>query len=134
MRGSMLMLTRRSMMEIPSDLYPVGTDICDFYRFKETATQSYIGEHDGEIYKGSYWASENYAKIDPTYRYAKKYYRLYRIAYYDVDKKFISSVSFSNLIDGAELTGIPEEARFVRISMYKPKDTDMHRVGLVRIA
>lgn len=123
----------------PKELYPVGTDICDMYGFKDTATTSVsINTGTGELYtvaSSAYWTSAEFAPINPSYTYAKKYYRLYRVAYYDNNYNFIGyTESMNNTIDGDVLTNIPSDARYVRIAMYHPNQANYYRVGLVRTA
>lgn len=136
-----LLRRRRGMMEKKAEteeLYPIGTDICDYYNFKSTgevgktilSSNGEIGAISGTAHK----TSENYAEINPAYTYAKKYYRLYVIAFYDKSYTFIRSTGgLNNLTDGYVLTNIPANARYVRIDMYSAKD-EPERVGLVRIA
>lgn len=137
-----LLRRRRAMMvqKIETEeLYPVGTDICDYYDFKSTGVVgTTLDSATGEIRSITGTAqktSENYAEINPKYTYAKKYYRLYYIAFYDKSYAFIKTTSqLNNLTDGAVLGNIPANARYVRITMYNAQKSEQNRVGLVRIA
>lgn len=137
-----LLRRRRAMMEKKAEteeLYPIGTDICDYYDFKSIGqVGKTIDSATGEIVSisgTSQKTSENYAEINPKYTYAKKYYRLYYIAFYDKSYAFIKTTAqLNNVTDGAVLANIPKNARYVRIAMYNARVSEEERVGLVRIA
>ena len=135
-------LRRRVIMQgaaPSSDLYPIGTDICDYYNFKSTAVSNTdISTSTGELITSATAAkntSELYAEINQGYTYAKKRLRLYTVAYYDDQYAFISATSdYNNTTEGSVVENIPINAKYVRITMYHTASSSWDEVGLVRTA
>lgn len=137
-----LMEIRRRMLigQKSNELYPVGTDIVTKY-IGRNAYGSFIGENNvsinsqGEFVSGAYYGSPVYLPINPSYRYKKNQYRIYEIAFYDEDFKFISptwSNKYNNLTQ-MEITDIPSNAAYIRFVTHNTADTNW-RIAITRIA
>ena len=129
----MELMRRRGVMgakEAPEELYPVGTDIILKYIGLKAGSNKYANFVYNKVLdtSGAYVdstntaASEAYMEVDPKFRYRKTVRggessggRIYRLAYYDKNYQFISSVIHNTLYD-VDLAALPNNARYARVS------------------
>lgn len=118
--GNDVMLRRRQLMAMrgKSELYPVGTDVVGLY-YGRDETGYFIGEYyvtineQGEFISGTYYGNSAFIEIEPSYRFVKSGYYMYRITFYDSDHRFIKQVPFYDSQE-QEITDIPQGARYMR--------------------
>lgn len=113
-----LVARRRVLMQQEPELYPVGTDVIALYAQNWVDDSSWANTGGTSSISGAARCT-NYIPIDPRYTYRKNNYRLYNYCcWYDADKHFIRSFALNNTT-AQDITNIPQNARYMRVSTYK---------------
>jgi len=125
-----LVARRRMLMQQEPELYPVGTDVIALYAQNWVNDSSWTNTGGTSSISGASRCTD-FIPINPKYTYRKNGHRLYNYCcWYDKNKHFIRAFSQNNTV-AQDITNIPENARYMRISTYKSSKEDLK---VIRIA